>query len=177
MRPYHKDSNLLLCPTATKPRTEGGLYPFAAWGVYGSERPSFEGLSGSYGINGWIRNPPIEQKEMPGCSDRPTINNWRSPDVRGASRVPLLLGGQHYAGYPLMTNEPPVDDGQPYLGISDYMTAYCLNRHNGYVNGTFLDWSARKIGLKELWRLKWNRHFDTNAPLPVWPKWMRKFRD
>jgi len=177
LRPYYKDSNLLLCPVATKPLTEEGRHPFAAWGVYGSGRPSFEGLSGSYGINAWVRNPPIEQKVMPDRSERPTTNNWRSPNVRGANRVPLLLGEQYYAGYPLMSDEPPYYDGQPYVGVSDYMTAFCLNRHNGFVNGVFLDWSARKIGLKELWKLKWNRRYDTNAPLPVWPEWMRRFKD
>jgi len=26
----------------------------------------------------------------------------------------------------------------------------------------FLDWSVRKIGLKELWTLKWNPQFDTS---------------
>ena len=177
LRPYFKDSKLLLCPVATKPLTEDGMHPFAAWGRYGPERPSFEGLCGSYGINAWVRNPPIEMKVMPDRSERPTKHNWRTPNVRGASKVPLLLGEQYYAGYPLMSDEPPIYDGQPYTGTSNYMMAYSVNRHNGYVNGIFLDWSARKIGLKELWKLKWHRNYDTNAPLPVWPSWMEKFKD
>jgi prepilin-type N-terminal cleavage/methylation domain-containing protein/prepilin-type processing-associated H-X9-DG protein len=178
LRPYYRDSNdLLCCPVATKPLTEGGRHPFAAWGVYGSERPSFVGLCGSYGINAWVRNPPIEMKVIPGRSNRATMNNWRTPNVRGASTVPLLLGEQYYAGYPLLSDTPPQYDGQPYTGTEDYMTAFCVNRHNGYVNGTFLDWSVRRIGLKELWKLKWHRYFDTNAPLPTWPDWMRHLKD
>ena len=39
-----------------------------------------------------------------------------------------------------------------------------LNRHNGFVNSIFLDWSARKVGLKELWTLKWHRSYGTDGP-------------
>ena len=65
------------------------------------------------------------------------------------------------------------------------MGRFCINRHNGYVNSLFLDWSVRKVGLKELWMLKWSRKFDTgNSWTPVggvepgdWYPWMRKFRN
>jgi len=61
----------------------------------------------------------------------------------------------------------------------------CINRHNGGVNALFLDWSVRKVGLKELWTLKWEDGFDTaNAWTKAggvqpedWPQWMRGFRD
>jgi prepilin-type processing-associated H-X9-DG protein len=61
----------------------------------------------------------------------------------------------------------------------------CINRHDGYVNGLFMDWSARKVGLKELWTLKWHKDFDTGGPWTTaggvqpedWPKWMRGFKD
>jgi prepilin-type N-terminal cleavage/methylation domain-containing protein/prepilin-type processing-associated H-X9-DG protein len=178
LRPYYASSvKVLCCPTATKTLAEGASYPFAAWGVYGSERPAFEGLRGSYGINAWVRNPPIEMKVMPDRNERPTMNNWRTPNVKGANRVPLILGEQYYAGYASLFDSPPAYDGEIYTGTADYMKAYCLNRHNGYVNGAFLDWSARKIGLKELWRLKWHRYFETGAPLPTWPDWMSNFKE
>jgi len=65
------------------------------------------------------------------------------------------------------------------------MEPFCINRHNGHVNGLFLDWSVRKIGLKELWTLEWSRQFDTAGPFTraggvqpeAWPKWMRNFKD
>jgi prepilin-type processing-associated H-X9-DG protein len=61
----------------------------------------------------------------------------------------------------------------------------CINRHNGHVNGLLLDWSVRKIGLKELWTLKWDKQFDTankwtkagGMKPENWPKWMRNFKD
>jgi hypothetical protein len=37
--------------------------------------------------------------------------------------------------------------------------------------------SARKVGLKELWWLKWHKGFDLNADPPVWPAWMENFKD
>ncbi|MHC4682541.1 MAG: hypothetical protein ACYTEK_28125, partial [Planctomycetota bacterium] len=61
----------------------------------------------------------------------------------------------------------------------------CLNRHNGFVNSIFMDWSARRVGLKELWVLKWHREYPTNGPWTIaggvlpsdWPQWMRSFKD
>jgi prepilin-type processing-associated H-X9-DG protein len=62
---------------------------------------------------------------------------------------------------------------------------FCINRHNGYVNSLFLDWSVRRVGLKELWTLKWNLQFDTankwtkagGVKPEDWPQWMQKFKD
>ncbi|GAH40252.1 unnamed protein product, partial [marine sediment metagenome] len=51
-------------------------------------------------------------------------------------------------------------------------------------NHLFMDWSVRKVGLKELWKLKWHRNFNTNGPwtgghmprdMPDW--WMRDFKN
>ena len=33
------------------------------------------------------------------------------------------------------------------------------------------------VVLKELWKLKWHRGYRINDPSPVWPDWMRSFRD
>jgi prepilin-type processing-associated H-X9-DG protein len=51
------------------------------------------------------------------------------------------------------------------------------NRHGGYVNAVFLDISVRKIGLKQVWTVKWHRNYDANANPPVWPEWMKRFKD
>ncbi len=55
-----------------------------------------------------------------------------------------------------------------------------INRHNGFINGVFLDVSVRPIGRKELWELHWHRQWATDrvaARTPVWPEWMRHFQD
>jgi hypothetical protein len=49
----------------------------------------------------------------------------------------------------------------------------------------FLDYSARKVGLKELWTLKWHREFSESGPWTMaggavagdWPQWMQNFKD
>jgi len=61
----------------------------------------------------------------------------------------------------------------------------CINRHHGSINGLFLDFSVRPIGLKELWTLRWHLEWDRAGPWTKaggvqpedWPRWMRGFKD
>jgi len=57
------------------------------------------------------------------------------------------------------------------------MKRFVANRHQDYENGVFLDFSVRKIGIKELWKLKWHREYDINGSTPAWPLWMKRFKD
>jgi hypothetical protein len=65
------------------------------------------------------------------------------------------------------------------------MARCCINRHVGAVKCLFVDGSVRKVGLKELWTLKWHRSFDTAGPwtkaggvMPAdWPRWMSPFKE
>jgi len=53
------------------------------------------------------------------------------------------------------------------------------------VETVFMDFSVRKVGLKELYTLKWHRKFNTGGPFTIaggvqeskWPEWIRKFPD
>jgi len=48
-----------------------------------------------------------------------------------------------------------------------------------------MDWSARRVGIKELWTLKWHREYETvnawtkaGGVLPDdWPVWLRSYKD
>ncbi len=61
------------------------------------------------------------------------------------------------------------------------MHHFCMDRHNGYINHLFLDWSVRAVGIKELWTLSWHKNFDTRGVWTKaggvqpahWPEWMR----
>ena len=63
------------------------------------------------------------------------------------------------------------------------MARTCINRHRGFVCVSFGDGSARKVGLKELWVLKWHQKYDTSGPWTLaggvtdddWPEWIRRF--
>ena len=58
-------------------------------------------------------------------------------------------------------------------------------RHNAAVNGVFLDLSARKIGLKELWEIWWQKDWNPNndpppdfcTPTPTYNGWMCNMKD
>ncbi len=73
----------------------------------------------------------------------------------------------------------------PPLEVAYGIILVCINRHNGGINMLFRDWSVRKVGLKELWALRWHPEFDTSGPWTLaggvqrddWPKWMRRFKD
>ena len=48
-----------------------------------------------------------------------------------------------------------------------------------------MDWSARKVGLKEMWTLKWHKAYNQTGPWTRaggvigsdWPDWMRPFKE
>jgi len=118
---------------------------------------------------------------------RNLANNWRSCNVRGANNIPLFLDCVTLGAMPECFDETPQYDGDTVFqrGYPD-MKAFCIDRHNGGINMLFMDWSARKVGLKELWTLKWHRLYDTKGPwttayavnyIPDWPEWMRNFKD
>ena len=61
------------------------------------------------------------------------------------------------------------------------MVRICLNRHNGFVNWAFMDYSVRPVGLKELWHLPWHKSYDfdlvpTNEYLNSKAPWMKPFK-
>ena len=67
-------------------------------------------------------------------------------------------------GFPTSEDEPPEFSGQTFWsGGGGEMDRYCLDRHQGHINALFADCSVRKIGLKEMWTLKWHREFDING--------------
>ena len=190
MGAYHKwDSDFACCPNATKPWLDEAGYDLGlsgtfrgsttAWGYY--QRSGWlKPFKGSYGINGWCNNPDpgVTPHSLPGA------DFWRTPNVRGAGYVPLFLAAQRYNSWPLHSDKPPEFDGQIWNDFAQ-MGRYCLDRHDGFVGCLFLDWSARKIGLKELWTLKWHRSYSIAGPWTRaggaqpgdWPEWMRHLKD
>jgi len=187
LRPYYQEPKIRVCPTATKPMTEGARGAFAAWGVFGAgiasdhpgwSGPSEEGDYGSYGMNELAYDTP------PGASR--SEDRWRTVNVKGAAEIPLFFDCMWFDVYPRDTDLPPEYSGDVNKsGGAGEMRRVCVNRHNGYINGVFMDWSVRKIGLKELWALNWHRGYNranawTKAGLAQpsdWPEWMRIFKD
>ncbi len=184
LKPYHHDHlDMMLCPAAVNLYIGGGRNPFGAWKV--------SDATGSYGINGWICNLQQGKTEFRGHG--PIENYWRTPNVRGTGYVPLFSDSMWCEGWPRQDDKPPPDENWLMDKVNESemkaddneMRRFCINRHEGFANSLFMDWSVRKVGLKELWKLKWNRTYDTEGTWTMagevqpidWPQWMRRFRD
>ena len=66
-----------------------------------------------------------------------------------------------------VTGNHPESGPPPYEGCRGHGTELwhsCINRHDGGINCLFYEFLARKVGLKELWTLKWHNNFDTANP-------------
>jgi prepilin-type N-terminal cleavage/methylation domain-containing protein len=192
LRSYYGDeAQMRCCPTATKPWTEGGQGTFSAWGIFKgppSGPASLWGMRNDYGsfaISSWVYNPPPEMTHMWG---HPTAYNWRNINVKGTNKIPLFFDCWWFDTQPFDIDGPPEFDGDIYADngwIRNSMKSACINRHDGYINMVFLDFTVRKVGLKELWRLAWHRSFNLSGRWTTaggvtpqnWPEWMRGFKD
>jgi len=179
LRPYYTEPDLRLCPAATKPHDEGGTVVFGAYRFSPTRNDGDHGL-GSYGLSTWAGSAPRGVGEV---NSYLTKNQWRSVNVKGAGYIPVLADAQWVDGWPTAFDEPPEYDGEPWSArgwSTGGMRRFCINRHNGFVNGLFMDFSARKIGLKQLWKLNWHRNWTkeaSEAGTPVWPDWMKKLKE
>jgi prepilin-type N-terminal cleavage/methylation domain-containing protein len=150
---------------------------FAAWGMFSSETSDqcgsdVTGAWGSFGTNFWTTNM------QPNMGWPLEDSYWRTPSVKNAAAAPLFLDSLHLTALPKETDAVPEYDGGWDWGVTGYMGAFCINRHrNGFINSIFMDFSVRPVGLKELWKLKWHKTYNTKAFAPVWPDWMKGFKD
>jgi prepilin-type N-terminal cleavage/methylation domain-containing protein len=187
MWPYYRSSSdVLLCATASKhtPR-DAELYhwhggKFSAWHWVWAPRSR---AYGSYGLNNWVYHVPGQEK-----SPYPNSWHWKTVAVSGTGNIPVLLDSAWWGVWPNAEDSPPAYDGMLTGDWSENgcaMSYFCIDRHNACVNALFMDWSVRKVGLKQLWTLKWHREFDTAGPWTKaggvksedWPQWMRTFED
>jgi prepilin-type N-terminal cleavage/methylation domain-containing protein/prepilin-type processing-associated H-X9-DG protein len=164
-----KTNKLWLCPSATRPlRDEHGVTApdfniFNAWGIFtNADHANLgpNGICGSYGINGYCLIP----------------NSGTSGTYEGGVSVRFDL-------WPLHTDAPADNEFAAWSGNN---TARCaINRHQGFLNVAFMDWSVRKVGLKEVWTLQWHKLYNTRGPWTKaggvtgddWPDWMRRFAE
>ena len=128
-------------------------------------------LYGSYGINGWMYNPPSG-------SVANGTNYWRKLSAAfPGHNVPLFADCNYDGSTPTDTDQPPPVANEQIEGTQGDMSLYSITRHDGQrpVTMSFVDSSVRSVGLKELWTLGWSTTFDTNYAnrLNRWPLWMK----
>ncbi len=190
------------CPMAADPANPTGELTsiqsikggtFSAWGKF---KPCLNKTSlqdcyyGSYGMNSWLAVPDDSAKLITGIYvvDAPKSWFWKTSDVKGPADIPVLLDSWWWCAWVKEVDFPPAFEGQSNrfpCGCKDSIQRFCINRHDGYVNALFLDSSVSKVGLKQLWTLKWHKDFNTagywtraGGVKPTdWPEWMRNFRD
>ncbi|MBN1391803.1 MAG: hypothetical protein JW947_03260 [Sedimentisphaerales bacterium] len=163
-KPYYGDAKMRFCPTAENVNIKGGTFGvwnigLGSWDPYdpalwvtGENAPPF----GSYGENRYIVNALGSYANDPAY--------WRQVGYENAAQVPILMDAQYLAFWGMENASPPEYDGDFSQG--SYQSMACINRHNGSINCLFMDFSARRVGLKELWVLKWSRTY--NACNSIW---------
>ncbi|MHC4605039.1 MAG: type II secretion system protein, partial [Planctomycetota bacterium] len=180
MRAFSAGSEgVFCCPMAEKPAKPNGQDSidesvtggkFLAWGrvrLLSRSNVTSEYYHGSYGLNNWLSVPPKEEFII-GIVVSPLGAEcfWRtSSDVKhAANNIPLFLDSWWWCSWVKDIDTPPAYEGQKtefICGCRNSIHRFCINRHDGFVNAAFLDSSVRKVGLKELWTLKWHRNFNT----------------
>ena len=166
---------------------------FTAWGklrfrIEGALTPNYYG---SYGMNNWLAIPREGANFVIGCGMGMRAHEesfWLTANVGGQADIPTFLDAWWWCGWVKDTDTPPKYDGDKSsfpCGCRNSIHRFSTNRHDGYVNSAFLDSSVRKVGLKQLWTLKWYRTFNTanswtgagGVAAQDWPEWLRRFRD
>jgi len=159
-----------------RPGTEESGYKFPTYDPDGKS-----GLAGSYGINGYLLRITGETYD----SGVQSHDGWRDfHKIENPANVPMMVDALRPEVWPLPADRPAEEPWLAWTG-PPRMHKACINRHNGFVNASFADCSVHKVGLKELWKLKWHKKFDTNGPWTVaggvkpegWPEWIRNYRD
>lgn len=134
------------------------------------------GENSSYGLNCWAYSTDTD------LQGREADWHWKTLyNVKQAGHVPLFLDSMWRGGGPYWEKAeaiaPPAFNGD-WQGAKHEMKHFALDRHSGGVNSLFMDNSVRTVRGKELWELKWHRHYDTNrvrhAPDSWWGPWLSK---
>ncbi len=188
---------IALCPMATQPAFNGTFRASfssdkGAWqltGEVGSSTDAWQILTpeppfvGSYGYNhSLFCGFRVDPFPLLPFTRTPTFNTL---SVRDHASIPVMLD----ATMPMSTRSISVSMFGPQANTGNGqglgLNAFLIDRHGKQTNGIFLDWSVRKVGLKELWTLRWASDFDRAGPWTRaggvqpedWPEWMRKFKD
>ena len=185
-----KKNDLWFCPKTTSPLIDeygnntGKFNIFTAWGIFttGNANLSPDGIAGAYGLNSYLIDIPSPDGHT--FENNIEVRNfWRTPQVKRAGEIPLMSEALRFDLWP-QHHEAPADN-ELAAWSANHMGRTCINRHNGFENVSFCDLSARRVGLKELWTLKWHKRYNTVGPWTIaggvtgadWPDWIRAFQD
>jgi prepilin-type N-terminal cleavage/methylation domain-containing protein len=184
------------CPSAMKRvSTTGAGGTTAAWYC-----PVHPYRTGSYGMNGYspaynqsgrsIMMSNVYSPDSQSQDSQSASLYWNNVNQKDVRNIPVMLDCAIWAGMPKSTDAPSTTDDQVVRSTysvsgNNGMSLFTMNRHNGCINSLFMDWSVRKVAIKELWTLKWYPDYNTRgqwtttggAKPESWPQWMQNFKD
>ncbi len=110
---------------------------------------------------------------------------WDTAYARNSNNVPLIFDSGWLYARLVEDAGPSIEDADSAIDFYGFANPVCMDRHRRAINVVFMDFTVRKVGLKELWTLKWNQKYNTAGPwtmaggvLPeTWPKWLRNCKD
>ncbi|MHC4265182.1 MAG: hypothetical protein ACYSUK_04525 [Planctomycetota bacterium] len=205
MYPYAKTFKIYLCPSAIYFWSDLEFFgsPYAAWDYrYLSENvPEIwsefidqqynmvgrQFAYGSYGKNVYVSSADMIEK-----GDWDYSYWYRNIRVRGTSQIGLFGDCNYTGAFPNVYDSPASPASERIHGPVDgeNINRWNLDRHKLSVNFLFLDWGVRKVGLKQLWQIKWSKQTvnvdgrdvigwgqpdyvpDPEDP-EEWPEWMQ----
>ena len=140
------------------------------------EYTSFSGI-GSDASSSTITEDPNELQEI--------SKYWNTAYASNANKIPLVFDSSWLYACFVEDASPPASESDTKIKFFGHSNPVCIDRHNGGGNMVFMDFSVRKVGIKELWTLKWHRSFNTTGPWTktgvvqpdTWPKWLQKYKD
>ena len=186
---------------------------FMAWGHFEppDARPTWD-TCGSYGLNQWAhklgKKESTDKDEGSKSGVRHVSNRrviiprgfalmtedpnevkpelyWTTAYAHNSNNIPLVFDCSWLYARFVEDAPPPNEDADSGIPFFGYANSMCMDRHSGGINMVFFDFSVRKVGLKDLWTLKWNGQYNTagrwtraGGVLPEsWPKWLRNCKD
>ncbi|MHC4397074.1 MAG: type II secretion system protein [Planctomycetota bacterium] len=161
LRPYYGEvAEIRCCPAATRPCEDRSGERRGSYNtVWGDPDAITEGWRqrywGSYGVNEWVTTTVSRSAEL----------YWKTTNIKRPQEVPVFLDGTFAHAWPRHTDPIPFTGTGSYAAVPINapgcgMWRFCVDRHNGAINGSFLEGSVREIPLPELWNLKWHRKFE-----------------
>ena len=170
-----KTTSLTRCPIAAKansnPTDMDRVYkmtpgsPTLAWTLRDTSPLIFwnhPDVVGSYGWNSWVCNPPAGMAYQYGTMN--TTYNWRSSYAKGADKIPIMFDSTistEWFGTANLYDSSIVNPNNRGGGV---FAERHLNKK--YVNVLFMDSSVATVGLKGLFKLKWNNVYDNTQRIP-----------
>ncbi len=178
-RLYGDIDEFRVCPSASRRNgINGGIgTTFCQWGpgqimLNHKFGPDAEKNYGSYGINFWICS--VDPPSTMGWRSQPK-RQWKTTQARQTAEIPMVSDCTWFGTNPISPQDNSWANGGDPTPTEDWwerknpdepgdwnwdMARLTINRHSRGINVTFMDGSAGKVMLTDLWQLRWHREYQ-----------------